>query len=75
MPPARKFTVEKWTGNRVQILEMSNDRIRESRQVSTSRDEAPVVRPAPQHDDVTRVIPSGVEPPHYAVSFEQTTTK
>jgi pilus assembly protein CpaB len=75
VPPARKFTVEKWTGNRVHILEMSDDRIRESRQVSTIRDEAPVSRPAPSPDDVTPRIPSGIEPPQFPVSFEQTTTK
>jgi pilus assembly protein CpaB len=58
--PPRKFTIEKWTGNRVQVIEMSDDRIQESRDV-TSHAEAPVMAPAVQ--GVDRAIPSGVNRP------------
>ena len=45
--PPKKFTVEKWSGGRVEILEMSDDRVLESRTVTGAR-EIPVAQPAPQ---------------------------
>jgi pilus assembly protein CpaB len=68
--PPRKFTIEKWTGNRVQVIEMSNDRIQESREVS-SRAAAPVSTPAAH--DVGPTIPSGVQVPAN-VALDQPTT-
>jgi pilus assembly protein CpaB len=69
--PPKRFTVEKWTGNTVQIIEMSDARIRESRDVSSGRrDAAPASRPvaAPASDEVSRNLPaedapSGVKVP------------
>ncbi|HZN35214.1 MAG TPA: Flp pilus assembly protein CpaB [Pirellulaceae bacterium] len=65
--PPKKYTVEKWSGNSVQILEMSNDRIRESREISAGRREVPVSQPipAPANDQVGR-IPTGVKVPDVA---------
>jgi pilus assembly protein CpaB len=60
-PPPKKFTVEKWSGGRLQIIEMSNDRVQESRAVTSG--ESPVALPAPQKEDVTRHQPSGVVEP------------
>lgn len=42
----RKFTVEKWTGSKMEVIEMSDDRVQESRAVSGG--EAPVSAPANQ---------------------------
>lgn len=42
--PPRKFTVEKWTGSKMEVIEMSDDRVQESRAVSGG--EAPVSAPA-----------------------------
>jgi pilus assembly protein CpaB len=67
VPPPKKFTIEKWSGNRVQILEMSDDRIRESRNVSMSGQTSPVNRPA-ANEDVGLNRASGVTAP--LVSYE-----
>jgi Flp pilus assembly protein CpaB len=66
--PPKKFMVEKWTGNNVKLFEMSDDRIRESREISSGRREIPVSQPAPAGDQVSslpsdRNIPTGVKVP------------
>lgn len=80
--PPRKFTVEKWSGSTVRVIEMSDDRIRESREVSSGRRDvstspaaqpaqptsmAPSAAPAPQ--DLGRDAPSGVREPQVLVSI------
>ncbi|WP_425615375.1 Flp pilus assembly protein CpaB [Anatilimnocola sp. NA78] len=66
--PARKFTVEKWSGGSLRVLEMSDDRVREARDVTTQT--KPVVAPpAPTADLQTSYIPSGVVDPG-VVTFE-----
>jgi pilus assembly protein CpaB len=46
--PPKKYTVEKWTGTEVKVFEMSDDRVRESRDVTAGRRrEIPVSQPAP----------------------------
>jgi pilus assembly protein CpaB len=56
----RKFTVEKWTGGKMQVLEMSDDRVQESRAVTGG--EAPVSAPAPRPETPSRQA-SGVKQP------------
>jgi len=67
--PPRKFTIEKWSGSDVRILEMSNERIQESRNAPGSKSESPVAKSAPSADDVSRNIPSGVQVPELTVAF------
>lgn len=72
--PPKKFMIEKWSGNNVRVIEMSDDRIRESREVG-AQPLAPVTKAAgaPAADEVTRRQPlnppSGVRVPSvtYAV--------
>lgn len=65
--PPKRYTVEKWSGNTVKIFEMSDDRIRESRDVSNGRrDVVPVAAPAatPPSAEAARLdAPSGVKVP------------
>lgn len=66
--PPKKFMVEKWTGNSVKLFEMSDDRIRESREISAGRREVPVSQPAPAGDQAAALpaggnIPTGVKVP------------
>jgi Flp pilus assembly protein CpaB len=75
IPQPKKFTIEKWSGGSVRVIEMSDDRIRESRDVSAGRRERAVEAPAPidnrnaaisqlSGDDRTAgMIPSGVKLP------------
>lgn len=78
--PPRKFTVEKWTGSQVRLIEMSDERIRESREVSSGRREvsgtpatapaqptATTPPPAPAPQDLGRDAPSGVREPNVLV--------
>jgi pilus assembly protein CpaB len=53
----KRFTVEKWIGTEVKILEMSDDRVRESREVSAARRNIPVTTPKAEagHDDLSGV--------------------
>ena len=82
--PPRKFTVEKWTGSTVRVIEMSDDRIRESREMSAGRREVstspttpaqtptattPATTPAPH--DLGRDAPSGVREPQVLVTVGQ----
>ena len=66
-PPVRKFTVEKWSGTNLQVMEMSDDRVRESREVTTGTRSTPVQAappaPAAPADASRTAIPSGVENP------------
>jgi pilus assembly protein CpaB len=61
--PAKKFTVEKWSGGSLRVLEMSDDRVREARDVSTTT--KPIAAPAapaqPSDDFQTNYVPSGVD--------------
>jgi pilus assembly protein CpaB len=70
--PPKRFTVEKWSGNQVRIFEMSDDRIRESRDVSGGRREVPVAAPAAPANAAPEATglnaPTGVKVP--AVSYE-----
>jgi len=56
----KKFTVEKWTGTKMEILEMSDDRVQESRAVTGG--ESPVIAPAPKAEPVGNQA-SGVKRP------------
>lgn len=83
--PPRKFTIEKWTGSQVRLIEMSDERIRESREVSSGRREVsstPADRPsqpaqqpttaspaAPAPQDLGRDAPSGVREPNVLVQM------
>jgi pilus assembly protein CpaB len=68
--PARKYTIEKWTGSSVKILEMSDDRIRESREVSGNRRETPVTKTdATQEPNLN--APSGVKVPDFTFVSEE----
>jgi pilus assembly protein CpaB len=68
--PPKRFTVEKWTGTTVQVLEMSDDRVQESRDVSGSRpvstpaaEAAPATEPVAQPNQSVHNLPSGVKEP------------
>jgi pilus assembly protein CpaB len=66
--PPKKFTIEKWTGGKVEILEMSDDRVLESRTVTGTR-EVPVAQPIPQPQaSATPAQASGVVEPVAIVS-------
>ncbi len=64
VPPPKKFTIEKWSGGNVRVIEMSGDRIRESREVSTGREHT---LGAPQPSGAANA-PSGVKLPAPAVA-------
>ncbi len=72
--PPKKFLIEKWVGNRVEILEMSDARIQESREVSSKQPQIPVSQPqaAPAAGALGHNQPSGVTVPtvHYQVGDE-----
>jgi len=72
-PPVRKFTVEKWSGGRMHVMEMSDERIRESREVTAGSRSVPCKRPpapaaAPAKETQT-LIPSGVVNPYSIVAM------
>lgn len=57
--PAKKFTVEKWSGGSLRVLEMSDDRVREARDVSTTT--KPInASPVPASDFQTNYVPTGI---------------
>jgi pilus assembly protein CpaB len=64
----KKFTVEKWTGTEVKVFEMSDDRVRESRDVSSGRRPIPVAQPAPGNNDLGLGTLSGVKEPEITVA-------
>jgi Flp pilus assembly protein CpaB len=66
VPPPKKYVVEKWSGSSMRVYEMSDDRIRESREVTTGRREAPIE--APPTDNHSTSIPSGVQLPYAAAA-------
>jgi pilus assembly protein CpaB len=66
--PPKKFVIEKWTGSSVQHIEMSDDRIRESRDVSASRQKATPTSAAPRNDELGLDAPSGIKVPEIYVS-------
>jgi pilus assembly protein CpaB len=57
----KKFTVEKWSGTEVKILEMSDDRVQESRAVSAGRGLVPVSQPQPGQGDLGYGVHSDVK--------------
>lgn len=66
--PARKYTVEKWSGGSLRVVEMSDDRVKEARDVNTvTKPIANPVQPqaaAPVGDSFsTSYVPSGVAAP------------
>lgn len=65
-PAPKKYTVEKWSGTSVQIVEMSDDRIRESREVGAAR-RAEIHTAEPAQND-SAAIPSGVQAPAAGVA-------
>jgi pilus assembly protein CpaB len=67
--PPRKFTIEKWSGSDVRVIEMSDERIQESRNAPGSKSESPVARPAPAPGDVSRNLDSGVLVPELTVTY------
>jgi Flp pilus assembly protein CpaB len=72
----RKYTVEKWVGNELKIIEMSNDRVRESRDVTNGRRGIPVSQPVPANNDVSRNATdldhaTGVKTPEIAVAANE----
>ena len=69
IPAPKKYTIEKWSGGRVNIIEMSDDRIRESREVEAGQRLNPVNAPA-AGETKTTAIPSGVSLPAFAVTAE-----
>lgn len=65
-PPPKKFVAEKWSGTSMTVIEMSDDRVRESRTMpAPATSPAPATTPvaAPQFDNKTSYIPSGVVAP------------
>jgi Flp pilus assembly protein CpaB len=66
--PPRKYTVEKWSGGNMKVTEMSDDRVKESRDVNTNT--KPITTPAQSQTVApaagafsTSYIPSGVAAP------------
>jgi Flp pilus assembly protein CpaB len=60
VPQPKKFTVEKWSGGSVRVIEMSDDRIRESRDVSAGRRERAIEAPAPLDNKSATSLPRPV---------------
>lgn len=77
--PARRYTIEKYSGGRLQVLEFDGERIRESRQGPSGKrfqdDDEPqsVLAPAKSADDQSAAINSGVIVP-IASSIDDATT-
>jgi Flp pilus assembly protein CpaB len=66
--PPKKYMIEKWSGSSVRVMEMSDDRIRESREVSTGHRDAPIqTQVAPPAENKSAAIESGVKVPAAAV--------
>jgi pilus assembly protein CpaB len=59
--PPKKYTVEKWSGTEVKFFEMSDDRVRESRDVSGAPRHMPVNQPSRDSADLGLNIPSGIK--------------
>ncbi len=72
--PAKRFTIEKYSGGKLQVLEFDGERIRESRQGPSGKrfqgdDEETQTIAAPQAGQSSVLVPSGVIEPS-AGSFE-----
>jgi pilus assembly protein CpaB len=65
----KRFTIEKWTGTEMKLIEMSDDRVQESRAVSAGPRTVPVAKPAPHSGDLGRNDVSGVKEPEIFVSY------
>jgi len=68
IPQPKRFTIEKWSGSSFRVIEMNDDRIRESRGVSTQQLEAPIHAPAAPAENKNAAIHSGVKVPEAAVA-------
>jgi hypothetical protein len=62
----KRFTVEKWSGSEMKIIEMSDERIRESRQPGSARRDLPVSNPVSPENELGWL--SGVKEPHLVVA-------
>lgn len=74
--PAKKFTIEKYSGGKLEVIEFSGDRVRESRQGPSGKrfesdDEAPATQPISAPSQGAQRIPSGVKAPQ-VVSVDET---
>jgi pilus assembly protein CpaB len=67
IPAPRRFTIEKWSGGSLRVIEMSDDRIRESREVEAGRRIDAANTPAVDQNKTT-AIPSGVKVPQAALA-------
>jgi hypothetical protein len=65
-PPPRRYTVEKWSGTTLRVFDMSDERIRESREVTSGRREEPVEAPPPPADNRQTLVPTGAVNPYAA---------
>jgi pilus assembly protein CpaB len=59
--PPKRFVVEKWTGSRMQLIEMTNDRVQESR--AASGPAAEKAEPVSEPNKNALNLPSGVKRP------------
>ena len=68
-PPTRRYTIEKYSGGKLQVIEFDGERVRESRQGPSGKrfegDDQPqsVVAPAKAADDKSAAVHSGVIAP------------
>jgi pilus assembly protein CpaB len=71
--PARRFTIEKYSGGKLQVLEFDGERIRESREGPSGKrfenDDEPQTIAAPKAGEKSVLVPSGIVEPS-VVSFE-----
>jgi pilus assembly protein CpaB len=65
----KRYTVEKWTGAEMRVIEMSDDRVQESREASAGRRTVPVANPAVKGGDLGHSDLSGVKEPVIMVSL------
>ena len=59
--PPKKYVVEKWSGGKLNVVEMSDDRVKESREVGTTT--KPIANPPAEASFRTNYVPSGVAEP------------
>ncbi len=62
----KRFTVEKWSGTEVKVLEMSDDRVQESRAVSAAQRTVPVGAPAQSKGEAGHESVTGVKEPSFS---------
>jgi pilus assembly protein CpaB len=68
-PAPKRFTVEKWTGTQMKIIEMSDDRVRESRDVSVGQRLTAATETAQPHN-VRNHLRSGVKEPETTAAMD-----